>query len=136
MAFLVGGANSAVSGYDIDNSVRFASGDNSKLQFNPPTATSDKIGTFSCWFKTSLKGPLAGGSDTIFGNYVDGDDRVLFILDDAYRLQLSGVDNGTAWAFQLKTNALIRDTSAWYHIVVAWDTSQGTAANRIKQQTY
>ena len=32
----------------------------------------------------------------------------------------------------MKTNALFRDTSAWYHIVWAFDTTQGTAANRVK----
>jgi hypothetical protein len=32
----------------------------------------------------------------------------------------------------LTTSALFRDTSAWYHIVVAVDTTQATASNRIK----
>jgi hypothetical protein len=32
----------------------------------------------------------------------------------------------------VQTNRLLRDTSAWYHIVVAIDTTQGTASNRIK----
>ena len=27
---------------------------------------------------------------------------------------------------------MLRDTSAWYHIVLAVDTAQGTAANRVK----
>jgi hypothetical protein len=30
------------------------------------------------------------------------------------------------------TNRLFRDASAWYHIVVAVDTTQGTASNRVK----
>ena len=30
------------------------------------------------------------------------------------------------------TNAKYRDTSAWYHVVVRCDTTQGTAANRSK----
>jgi hypothetical protein len=32
----------------------------------------------------------------------------------------------------LETNRVFRDTSAWYHIVVAFDTTQATAANRVK----
>ena len=31
-----------------------------------------------------------------------------------------------------KTSALFRDTSAWYHVVLAVDTTQGTAADRTK----
>ena len=30
------------------------------------------------------------------------------------------------------TDRKFRDPSAWYHIVVAYDSSQGTAANRCK----
>ena len=32
----------------------------------------------------------------------------------------------------VQTNRLLRDTSAWYHIVVGWDTSQATASDRVK----
>ena len=38
--------------------------------------------------------------------------------------------NGTTYA--LTTDAVYRDPSAWYHIVLALDTSQATAANRTK----
>jgi hypothetical protein len=31
-----------------------------------------------------------------------------------------------------KTNALFRDPSAWYHIVVALDMTQATSTNRLK----
>jgi hypothetical protein len=33
---------------------------------------------------------------------------------------------------ELITNAIYRDPSAWYHIIVAVDTTQATAANRVK----
>ena len=38
-----------------------------------------------------------------------------------------GADNYT-----VVTTPVFRDTSAWYHIVFAWDTTQGTDTNRIK----
>ena len=34
--------------------------------------------------------------------------------------------------FNIITNRLFRDTSAWYHVVVAVDTTQATASNRVK----
>ena len=33
---------------------------------------------------------------------------------------------------QIITNRKFRDTSAWYHIVVSFDTTQSTASNRLK----
>ena len=32
----------------------------------------------------------------------------------------------------IKTNRKFQDVSAWYHIVVAFDTTQSTASNRVK----
>ena len=36
--------------------------------------------------------------------------------------------NSGSYPYQLTTNRVFRDTSAWYHIVIAMDTTQGTAA--------
>ena len=34
--------------------------------------------------------------------------------------------------YQINTNRLLRDPSAWYHIMLVIDTTQGTASNRVK----
>ena len=34
--------------------------------------------------------------------------------------------------YQANTTAKFRDTNGWYHIVVAWDTTDGTSTDRIK----
>ena len=39
---------------------------------------------------------------------------------------------GASTAATVVTNRVFRDPSAWYHIVVAWDTTQSTASDRIK----
>ena len=39
---------------------------------------------------------------------------------------------GGAYRFNYRTNRKFRDTSAWYHLVFAVDTEQGTEANRVK----
>jgi hypothetical protein len=44
-------------------------------------------------------------------------------------IELYHYSNGYTW--QLVTSQLFRDVSAWYHIVVAFDTTQGTAADRV-----
>ena len=40
--------------------------------------------------------------------------------------------DGSGYVFRRKTTAVYRDTSAWYHIVVAVDTTQSTASDRLK----
>ena len=45
-------------------------------------------------------------------------------------LKFHEVADGTIASVQ--TNRKFRDTNAWYHIVVAYDTTQSTASNRIK----
>lgn len=38
----------------------------------------------------------------------------------------------TGAGLDLKTTQVFRDPSAWYHLVIAYDLSQGTASNRVK----
>ena len=45
------------------------------------------------------------------------------------RMEAGGVDGG---AFEYLTNRLFRDTNAWYHIVIAQDSTQSVAADRVK----
>jgi hypothetical protein len=55
---------------------------------------------------------------------------VQFRSDGALRVE--AYDNSTTSVMSLRTSQLFRDPSAWYHIVLAFDTTQGTAANRVK----
>jgi len=128
MAFLVGGANSsAVTAYDIDNSLRLNDDDSAYLSWTPSTATNDDKLTFSFWVK---RGAISG-SYKILTRYTSSDDRFYIAFwptDKIYIYQkVGGVES-----FNLQTNRLFRDPSAWYHIVIAFDTTQGTEANRIK----
>ena len=126
MVFLVGGANSA-SGYEIENSCRFNDGDNPELNFTPSSAVIAEKRTFtvSCWVKLGVLSTVRyiwemGGVD-------NANDRFFarFLADNSLRI----ADSGTVFR---QTNRLFRDTSAWYHLVVAVDTTDGTAGDRIK----
>ena len=56
---------------------------------------------------------------------------LLFEPSGNIRIQeYEGVSGTNKWKYV--TNRLFRDSLAWYHIVVAVDTTQGTAANRVK----
>ena len=117
-------ANSAVGGgFGVDNSVRYnGSNDSMNRTF---AAGNQKTWTWSMWIKRSklsvdqtLFGRMTSTGDAGWFNMsLNSDDTITFgIYNTSYR----------------KTNRVFRDISAWYNIVLAFDTTQGTAANRIK----
>jgi hypothetical protein len=129
---LILGTNSIKdTGYDVANSLRFES---AYLQ-NPSSGASSSAErrtlTWSMWVKRSELGAtgstqyLASGRESS-GNYYVG---ILFNSSDQLRVIQSA---GGSTNFDLKTNRVFRDVSAWYHIVVAFDTTQSTSSNRIK----
>ena len=130
MAFLERNANRgsiSTGPYQIDNSCKFEADNTEYLERDPSSAGDRQKFTTSMWVKrTEL-----GQASTIFGVYPTssvGDTTVMqfgFMSTDKFQLGLQ-----TYYVFN--TARLFRDTSAWYHIVVAFDTTQGTAANRIK----
>jgi len=96
---------------------------NSYLNRTQSSATSDKIGTFSAWIK------LSSFSDAVFSGHTDSSNRIALYFSDTLRIY--GAIGGSQSVY-LITSQVFRDPSAFYHIVVAWDTTQGTAANRFK----
>lgn len=88
------------------------------------TPTNDKIFTVSGWFKfNSNAGHVIFGSD---GSNNTSWTQLRFGGSDG-ALELSSYS--TNW---VRTTRLFRDFSAWYHIVVTCDSTQSTAADRIK----
>ena len=128
MAFLIGGANSAAdTGYDIENSCRFNPGDSPKLSFDQGTPTSRRIWTYSLWVKRGNLGNVQasilswGDTDYFDIRFQDGtpDDGIIVYISDGA-------------AKNLATTRLFRDPSAWYHIVINSDTTDGTAGDRTR----
>jgi hypothetical protein len=122
---LIVGGNQSAAGYDIDNSLRFDQGSNDYLN-RTPSAGNKKTWTWSGWVK---RGKLAS-SDGIFGARTGGG------LPEVYQFISSDVlqfyNYTGSFQFNFSTNRLFRDTSAWYHIVFAYDSTQATSSNRFK----
>jgi hypothetical protein len=91
------------------------------------TPTSTKIGTFSCWVKL---GNITT-EQSMLGAYADSSNRHHIEFQADHNIEIFGKAGGST-NMELITNAYYRDPSAWYSVVVAWDTSQGTEANRVK----
>ena len=100
---------------------------NTYLKWTPSSAGERKKWTMSVWLKRSK----IGTQSMIYNQYKDGNyyNSYLTIQSDD---QLNFVNYAESTTANIKTTRKFRDTSAWYHIVLAVDTTQGTASNRIK----
>jgi len=126
MVFLIGGANSASGDYEINNSGLF----NGSNQYINKTYSSEESvltkWTVSAWVK---RGNLSNGSDHQYF-FQAGDYSIIgFRDDDTLMVQVWNSDGGGK---AVLTNAKYRDVGAWYHIVSKYDSTQGTASNRLK----
>ena len=125
----VAGANSAVGGYDIDNSVKLERLNNETLQHTFDSApTNLKKNTLSIWFKRTEISANQGLYQ--FGDDASGEHTYIRFTSSDDKGFLRG-NFGSNVQFLLTTQSF-RDTSAWYHLVVAWDTTQSTASDRLK----
>ena len=95
------------------------------LTRTPSSASNRKTFTFSLWFKLSN----FSGDLNILSNNGASSTRDYISLESG-KLRVASYSG--SYVYNLHTNRLFRDTSAWYHLVVAFDTTQGTASNRIK----
>ena len=100
---------------------------NTYLTHTTSTPTNNDICTISFWIKFSNVGSDLG----VFSQHTDSNNRI----------QLARLASGALSLFQkvsssieisITTNRLFRDVSAWYHVVIAFDTTQSTASDRVK----
>ena len=130
MPFVILPTNSISGGYDITNSLRFNSGSTDFLNRTPASATNRQTWTWSGWVKRSS---LSVGQ-TIFSAQSTTTANLFqfnFGSNDTLNFYHYSSSGGVTDAF-LGTNQVFRDTSAWYHFVVAVDTTQATSSNRLK----
>lgn len=106
----------------LTRSLRFRSSASAYLSRTPATAGNRRTFTWSAWVKR--------GSLTSYQRLFDAgasNDSFFFYNNDTLKFWL----NGTAGA-DLQTTQVFRDPSAWYHIIIAVDTTQATSSNRLK----
>jgi hypothetical protein len=112
-------------GYQISRSVRLRSSASAYFSRTPASAGNRRTWTWSGWVK---RGSL-GGNLTLFscgsGSAIDTN-WLGFLTGDALAYS---INDGT---YFLQTTQVFRDPSAWYHIILATDTTQATASNRAK----
>ena len=120
------GSATAATGFNVANSCRFNPADSAYMH-KTPDAGNRRTFTFSCWVKRSL----ISSAQTLFWAGSSNDDYFAMRFEANNKFSLfEAVSGATNWG--INTNRVFKDISAWYHVVVAVDTRQGTAANRTK----
>ena len=112
-------------GYNIARSVRLRSSATAYFNRTLTTPTNNKIWTWSSWVK---RGILSSAQVLLSSDVGTSNTTWLefgFDAADTFTITAYTADSNT-------TSAVFRDPSAWYHIIVAFDSTQATAANRCK----
>ena len=127
MVFPVVGGNQSTGDF-ITNSLRFNNPDDPNLSTTFSSAGNRRTFTISAWVK---RGNIAD-DHTLFGQGGTSSGNPRGVLFFANSLRFTNNTSGSSTDTDVETNAKTRDPSAWYHAVVAVDTTQGTNSNRVK----
>jgi len=118
---------SVSTGYDIDNSVKLEADNSESLTRSSQDGGDRKKVTISLWAKRTeltssyamlLMAGVNGSKYTAFGFSAD-------------KINFHYYNSGS-YIYNMTTDRVFRDTSAWYHFVVAMDTTQSTESDRVK----
>ena len=112
----------AATGYTIDNSCIFNFPSASYMTRTPGSSSNRTTWTMSFWFKLCTFASSTAGGIVLFS--AGGTEIKLSDTDDKLY-----VSDGTTFK---TTSGVFRDPIAWNHIVIAADTTQSTASDRLK----
>ena len=119
--------------YSVANSCMFNDGDTPRLHKTAGSAGNRRTFTISAWIKRSALGANQSILCATANNATaDGDANktmLRFTSDDELRFVKFTSASATN---QIITNAKYRDVSAWLHVLLAVDTTSGTAGDRLR----
>jgi len=117
------GAAGQGGGYEIDQSIRFNDDDSAYLTRTPGSEGNRRTFTFSTWVKfCTIK-----AENILFSSWIASGPSAyaLIYIDTNFNLRFEDQN-----ASRIITNQVFKDTSAWYHVVVRVDTTDGTSGDR------
>ena len=121
-------ASGSDDGYSLTRSLRFRSSATAYLNRTPAAASNRTTWTWSGWVKRGKLGAYQS-LFSAYGNSTNVDEQIRLYNSDVLNIEYYST---SSFVYQLLTTQVFRDPAAWYHIVIAMDTTQATASNRIK----
>ena len=112
-------------GYVINNSLRFQSANVNYATRTMTTPTNNLKWTWTAWVKRGIQGT---NPTIIEAGVAASRTGIVFNTDNSISL-FHLISNVIQWNTQ--TTAVYRDPSAWYHVAIAFDSTQATASNRV-----
>ena len=127
--------------HQIANSLRFPGGTSSSLTNTNLSAGNRRTWTFSLWVKKHwlqapvnekswLYGVSTGGATYAFWGFERHSSNAAYM--DEFKFEETSGSTQSAFTIKDSEDKKFRDPSAWYHVVLAIDTTQSTAGNRQK----
>ncbi len=110
----------------ISRSLRLNAPDSAYLNRTPASAGNRKTWTWAGWVKRSA----LSSTQCVFTSAASSSVGFSFEFSSDNAVDLFDYSGGYLW--RLKTTQVFRDPSAWQHIVLSFDSTQGTSANRVK----
>ena len=117
-----------IAPYTIANSCRFNDGDSPQHSKSVGSSATTKY-TLSLWVKRGIMGSYQRFFTSTGGSGL-GD--TYFRFDDNDKIEISGHGSNAAGGGYVITNRVFQDPGAWMHIVVRYDSTQGTANDRFR----
>ena len=127
--FLLPGAK-VTTAYEVANSCRFNNDDSAYMHKTPSgNGTSNTTFTLSAWIK---RGNTTVAIPRLFEFYNTSSYYISLRFRDDVAQNLDFYSESNGGSVHLRTNRGFRDISAWYHIVMRVDTTNGTANDRLR----
>ena len=117
--------------FTIERSLRFNRSDSAYLTRTPSSAGNRRTWTWSGWVKL---GRLASDAN-VHGHLMrvnTGPETAIRFKKDGQKDCIQFFTFSGSLTSDIQTDGVFRDPAAWYHIVVACDTTQSTSSNRVK----
>ena len=109
-----------------------ATSTSTRLHRTPSSASNKVKWTWSSWIKLATHSDnVTYWGQTFLCAYTDANNYTELALQNSGLMDFVNVTGGSTNA-RLVTTRKFRDPSAWYHIVVVWDTANSTAGDRMK----
>ena len=124
-------ASGGFYGHPINQSLRFSAVDGGFAEITYGSAGNRRTWSWSAWIKRS--GITKSNRQRIWATQ-DGsgiEENIRFETDDQIRW-ISHNSDGSDNDHDVTTSAVFRDTSAWFHLLIVKDTTEGTDSNRVK----
>ena len=128
---LLAGASAAAAGpaYEVEKSIRLNDPDSAYFTRTFGSAGNRKTWTISCWMKNCV-----GNPGHLLGAWLDTNNRdnTYILINGAKRQFTLNWKTASSWHVDKSSNDQLRDPSAWQHVLIRWNTPDGTPSERAK----